>query len=167
VAQAPQQKTKINNNVGCFFGSVCSIILAVPLYISFCMYLLPNRHMMNAHFELHKRVCVCPLSYASDVPTSPASHTYSYTYSYTYSHSYSSVPDERGDGQYIHTHKKRLYSSDLRTSPASHDTHTLIPHAHTHPNRRKRGRTNKKRGGKRRHNKEKKEKKNQKKRCKT
>ena len=31
------------------FGSVCSIILVVPLYISFCMYLLLYRHMMIVH----------------------------------------------------------------------------------------------------------------------
>jgi hypothetical protein len=35
--------------VACFFGCFSSPILAVPLYISFCMYPLPKRHMMGVH----------------------------------------------------------------------------------------------------------------------
>jgi hypothetical protein len=35
--------------VACFFGSVCSLILAVPLYISFCVYHLPTWYMMSVH----------------------------------------------------------------------------------------------------------------------
>jgi hypothetical protein len=35
--------------VACFFWSVCSLILAVPLYISFCVYHLPTWYMMSVH----------------------------------------------------------------------------------------------------------------------
>ena len=35
--------------VVCLFGCFSSPILAVPLYISFCMCPLPKRHMMGVH----------------------------------------------------------------------------------------------------------------------
>jgi hypothetical protein len=86
---------------------------------------------------------MCHLSYVSDVRTHVPSitHILLQMLLHILTHTYSSVPDERGDGQYIHTYIRRPYSSDLRTSPASHDTHTLIRRAHA-----KRGRTKKKEG---------------------
>ena len=36
--------------VACLFGCVVSMILAVPPYVPFCMYHLPKRNMMCAHF---------------------------------------------------------------------------------------------------------------------